>query len=278
MSSSSNSDTRCADVRGLLGGYVLHALEPDEADTVRRHLAACPACAAEHGDLTGIPALLDIAGTADITAEQPPATLEEAVLDRFAREHPGHPGHPGPASAADQALEGVGRRSEDRRARARVRARARAVTRTLARPLPAALTGAVAAAAITAVLIVLPGGNTSEPGEQYQATLSGSAAAPGATAKANLQVLESGTRVKLSVRGLHGSPDSVYELWCLRDDGAKVSAGTFRTDASGTADVSLTTAAVPGEYHRLGVEQRTLPPSGRPGVSVMAGEIQFPHS
>jgi hypothetical protein len=77
--------------------------------------------------------------------------------------------------------------------------------------------------------------------------------------------------VNLDVRGLHGGPSSVYELWCIRDDGQKVSAGTFRTDASGRADVNLTTAAVPGEYHRLGIERK-------PGVSVMAGEIQFPHS
>jgi anti-sigma-K factor RskA len=83
--------------------------------------------------------------------------------------------------------------------------------------------------------------------------------------------------VRLSVRGLRGSPDTVYELWCLRDDGAKVSAGTFRTDASGRADVSLTTAAVPGEYHRLGVERRSFSPGLKPGVGVMAGEIKYPH-
>jgi anti-sigma-K factor RskA len=84
--------------------------------------------------------------------------------------------------------------------------------------------------------------------------------------------------VKLNVRGLHGNPDTVYELWCLRDDGAKVSAGTFRTDAAGRADVSLTTAAIPGEYHRLGIERRSLTPAGGPGTSVMTGEIQYPHS
>jgi hypothetical protein len=83
--------------------------------------------------------------------------------------------------------------------------------------------------------------------------------------------------VRLNVRGLRGSPDTVYELWCLRDDGEKVSAGTFRTDASGRADVNLTTAAVPGEYHRLGVERRTLTPGSKPGIAVMAGEIRYPH-
>jgi hypothetical protein len=250
----------CSDCRSLLGGYVLHALEPDEADAVRRHLAACPACEEEHGQLTGIPAMLDAAGTVDTAPERPPAALEEAVLDRFAREHPGHP-------------------PQEQEPRPSVRDRLRAPLRNLSRPLPAALAGAAAAAVITAVLIVLPGaGDTQGSGEQYQARLSGSPAAPGATASAQLRVFASGTHVRLSVRGLRSGPGTVYELWCLRNDGAKVSAGTFRTDASGRADVSLTTAAVPGEYHRLGVERRSLPPASQPGVGVMAGEIQFPHS
>src|SRR5204863_5548222 len=74
--------------RTLLGGYVLHALDPDEQESVRRHLASCEACAEEHGQLVGIPAILDATGPDGAPAEQPPAALEETVLDRFAREHP----------------------------------------------------------------------------------------------------------------------------------------------------------------------------------------------
>jgi anti-sigma factor RsiW len=248
----------CSECRTLLGGYVLHALEPDEAEMVRRHLATCAACAAEHGELMGIPLVLDAAGADETPVEHPPAALEEAVLDRFAREHPGNPADEPP--------------------RRRLRDRLRTALRPLSRPLPAAIAGAVAAAAVTAALIVLPGGASRGTAEQYQASLSGSPAAPGATASAHLRVFSAGTRVRLSVRGLRGSPDTVYELWCLRDDGEKVSAGTFRTDASGRADVSLTTAAMPGEYHRLGVERRHLSPGGAPGVAVMTGEIQYSHS
>jgi anti-sigma-K factor RskA len=161
--------------------------------------------------------------------------------------------------------------------RRRVRNRRGVVRRGLARPLPAAIAGAIAAAAIAAVLIALPSG-TDHGGNWYQATLSGSPAAPGATATADLTVLSAGTRVRLSVRDLHGSPSSVYELWCLREDGGKVSAGTFRTDASGRADVSLTTAAVPGEYHRLSIERKAFAPAAQEGERVMAGEIRYPHS
>jgi hypothetical protein len=235
----------CNECRTLLGGYVLHALDADEVETVRSHLAECAACAAEHGQLMSIPSMLDAAGADETPVEEAPAALEEAVLDRFAREHPGHPSEPPPKRARDR-------------------------LRAALRPLPAAMAGAVAAAAVTGALIVLPG-SSNDSSELYQARLAGSAAAPSATASAQLKVLAEGTRVNLSVRGLHGGPSSVYELWCIRDDGQKVSAGTFRTDPSGRADVNLTTAAVPGEYHRLGIERK-------PGVTVMAGEIQYPHS
>src|SRR4051794_19053408 len=80
----------CNECRNLLGGYVLHALEPDEVEGVRRHLATCASCAAELEQLAGIPAILDTAGVGAVesTVESPPPALEEAVLDRFAREHP----------------------------------------------------------------------------------------------------------------------------------------------------------------------------------------------
>jgi hypothetical protein len=275
---SSTPTAACNECRNLLGGFVLHALEPDEFESVRGHLETCAACAAEYEQLAGIPAILDTAGVGAVesSTEQPPAALEEAVLDRFAREHPREAARETATEAEPGALTAPAETKDTiptRKPRLRTALRAR-----LARPLPAALAGALAAAAVTAALIVLPGGGTSQAGEQYQASLFGSPAAPGARASAKLQVFSAGTHVKLSVRGLHGSPNAVYELWCLRDDGAKVSAGTFRTDASGRADVSLTTAAIPGEYHRLGVERRSLSPADEPGTSVMAGEIQYPHS
>ena len=260
-------EARCNECRALLGGYVLHALEPDEAETVRRHLTTCDACAAEHGQLIELPALLDVAGSTESAAEQPPPALEEAVLDRFARE--------APATAApvlgDRPVAG-GRRA---RLAATLHARLNNARRRLARPLPAALTGAAVAAVVTAALIVLPGSGEG-PSGHYHAVLTGTSSIPGATAEADLRVLSSGTQVQLDVRDLRGQPDSVYELWCVRDDGVKISAGTFRTDSSGSADVSLTTAAVPGEYHRLSVERKMYSPTSQAGERVMAGDIEYP--
>jgi len=37
----------CEHVADLLGVYALDALDPDEAEMVRRHLARCPRCATE---------------------------------------------------------------------------------------------------------------------------------------------------------------------------------------------------------------------------------------
>ena len=241
----------CAECRLLLGGYALHALEPDETAVVEGHIAACAECARELRSVSHIPALLDLAGGEDAeTAELPPA-LEEAVLDRFAREHRPREG---------------GLKRAFRKFRQRVR--------VVPRPLPAAAAGAIAAAAAAlAVVLATSGGGAG--GEVYNARLTGFQQAAGATASARLVTFSQGTRVNLRVSGLHGGPGAIYELWCLRDDGARVSAGTFRVDSSGRANVGLTTAAVPSEYHRLAVEREQVSAAGWSGVRVMAGAIEF---
>ena len=72
-------------VRDELGGYVLRALERDEAEAVREHLSRCAECSREHARLAGLPALLSLAGHAE--GERAPApAVEERVLDAVARE------------------------------------------------------------------------------------------------------------------------------------------------------------------------------------------------
>jgi anti-sigma-K factor RskA len=244
----------CADCRELIGGYVLDALEPDEAEAVARHLAACPDCAAEHRRLELIPDLLELAGAGEHAYEHPPAQLEDAVLDRFAREHP------------------------SKRDRNRAHHRLAAFGRQFRRPIPAAATAALAAAAVAAVIVVSGGGHggySNGPGDTYKAHLTGLSTASSARAVARLETVTSGTRVWLRVTGLKGRPDDLYELWCVRDDGSKISAGTFRVDSSGRADVNLTSAASVGDYHRLSVERKSQPPATNAGQRVMAGEIQY---
>lgn len=246
----------CAECRSLLGGYILSALEPDETDAVRAHLEACPGCSREHAQLARLPSLLDAAGSADAAPERPPAALEDAVLDRFARERP-RPGGERPSPDGERP------------------ARRRRALRPawLARPLPVAAAAAtVAVLATVAVGSGLGGGSGSNTAHAYDALLRGSAAAPGARAYARLSTQQAGTRVDLSVHGMQPTPGAVYELWCLDNDGTRVSAGTFHVDSAGRARVRLTTAARLGEYERLSVERLV---AGRAGQPVMAGAIEY---
>src|SRR5829696_9369801 len=75
----------------LVGGYVLGALEPAEMEEMRRHVATCAACGREARNLAGLSALLDTIEPADVPPPQPAPEVEEAVLDRFARERPRPP-------------------------------------------------------------------------------------------------------------------------------------------------------------------------------------------
>jgi anti-sigma-K factor RskA len=230
---------------------VLHALDLVEMEIVRDHVAACPGCARELTELEEVPRLLDIAGTVESPVEQPPAALEEAVLDRFAREHRGA-----------------------RLPRRYALPPARALRARLSRPLPAAVAAGLAAALVAVVLTQAINPKPSEPAAVYHARLV--AAAPqagGGSAYATLRTLPTGTEMHLKVAGMPTGTPAVYEMWCVGRDGAKVSAGTFRVDASGRADVRLTAAARLGEYDRVSVERRGL--GKQAGTRVLAGEIEY---
>jgi anti-sigma-K factor RskA len=81
------------DVHGLVGAYLLHALEPGERAEVEAHLAACPDCREEVDSLRSATASL-----ADEVAETPPASLRARVM-RTASETPQLP----PVVAASRA-------------------------------------------------------------------------------------------------------------------------------------------------------------------------------
>jgi hypothetical protein len=204
-----------------------------------------------------VPALLDLAGSADAMPERPPAGLEEAVLDRFARERPRT--DPERSTQPDPARD-PGPRQRTRRARARA---------WLSRPLPVAATAAALGALVPLAVSGAFSGSGAPGAHAYGASLRGTGAAPTARAYAHLSTEAAGTRVELWVRGMQPTPGAVYELWCIGRGGTKVSAGTFRVDASGRARVRLTTAARLGEYERLTVQ--------RHGVAgpVMTGAIEY---
>jgi anti-sigma-K factor RskA len=67
------------DIHALSGAYVLNAVDDLDRARFDRHLAECPACAAEVAELTET-----ITGLTAVSAEAPPAELRTAVLARAA--------------------------------------------------------------------------------------------------------------------------------------------------------------------------------------------------
>src|SRR5690606_28722010 len=65
-----------------IGAYVLDALDPSTAEELEGHLAACPACRAEHEAIAGVPALLELARQAAPVA---PARVRDRVVAAAAR-------------------------------------------------------------------------------------------------------------------------------------------------------------------------------------------------
>jgi len=200
-----------------IGPYVLGALEPDEMDAMRRHLASCARCAAEARSLSGLPALLDLAHADDEMAAPSPG-LEEEVLDRFVRER----AMPGPR---------------------------RRVWPRLAIP-------AVAVAALIAGILVatLPGGSNTA---YAHADLWSMPAGGGAAGTADVKEVAAGTRVKLHAENLPVRRGNAYELWCVRTDGRWINGGSFHARSDGTAAAELTAAVRPGEYHVVVITRRS---------------------
>jgi hypothetical protein len=209
-------------VREELGGYTLGALEPAEREAVEEHLARCRDCAAEQRRLAGLPALLAQAEGLEIP--EPPAAVQERVLDRIAQER------------------GAARR---RPLLARLPGWARG--RTL---LAGGLAGAALGAGVTALVLT---DDADEQARTYSVALRGDA---GASARAELAPAGGGTEVHLWVEGLPPGGDTVYEVVCERP-GWSASAGTFRVDSRGRAYAVLTTAARMGEYERIRVVRRS---------------------
>jgi len=146
----------------LVGGYALGALDHDETEEMRAHVATCPRCRREVAALRRLPALLDEVEPSDVPPPTPPARLEEDLLDRVAR--------------------------EQQRGRAR---------RALRHPGLIAGGLAAAAAVVAALVIVIPGGGTDDA--YARANLGG---LHGAWADARLETVKAGTRVSLQAGGL----------------------------------------------------------------------------
>jgi anti-sigma factor RsiW len=233
--------TECRDIRPELGAYVLGGLEPDEAADVRLHLGQCPECAREYAELAGLPAKLDLIEAPEEALQRPAPGLEEAILDRHARERRALRDH---AAAAP----------------ARQRKRKRKERRPFADwfgghgRLVGVLASAAAAIAVATFVIAGGASNPVNPPSAGAAVLNAGPGAPSAHGTAWLKAVPAGTSVHMTAMGLPARKS--YEMWCVRYDGRWVSAGTFTTAGDGHADVRLTAAVRSGEYGQIFVTPR----------------------
>jgi anti-sigma-K factor RskA len=229
----------CPTHGALLGGYVLGSLEPAEMDEMRRHVPDCPFCDPEARALGRLPGLLDSIEPADVPPPSLSPAVEEAVLDRFARE------------------------------RGRVRRTRRRVPR-LTPPRLVALAAACAAA--VALALLWPGQGEQDSGAYASARLAPVSASSAATATAWADDVPAGTRVRLRARGLPPMERRMYELWCVREDGHWVSGGTFRAGDDGRAEAVLTAAVRPGDYHTMVVTRHR---DGKHGPAMLRGRLRY---
>ena len=166
--------SRCQSHGELVGGFVLDALEPAEMEEMRNHVASCPACGRDARAMAGLPVLLDQIDPSDIPPPALSPDVEEAVLDRFARERPQ------PTAAP--------------RRRRRL----------------AAMAGALALVAVAVVAIFTALASDDEPGNSAYATAKLAPQAQGTAARATAYVdaVPAGTRVRLWARGSRRVEDS----------------------------------------------------------------------
>ena len=241
----------------LIGGYALGALEPEEMEEMRRHVAVCPQCGPEAEALRGLPGLLDRIEPADV----PPPTLspevEEAVLDQFARE---------------RREEGAGGAPERRAGRSTRRPALFGRRPGLLARRSLALAAACFVALVAALALILTG---DEGGPPAYATVSlDPKARASGSATAWLDEVPAGTRIRLETRGLPAGTE--YEVWCIRTDGRWVSGGTFWADRDGRTEAQLTAAVRAGDYHRMVVTRR---PEGagesERGPTVLRGALRY---
>ena len=231
----------CEHLRTAVGAYALGALDPDEAAAVRRHLEACPECAAVHDELAPLPGLLSLAGGAEKAVTEPlsPA-FEERLLDAYARDHASSP----------------------RRPRLKWRMPRR---RWLA-------VGAVGLAAVAAAFVGVQVAGNGDAGSGYDLTFRNVGAPQGTVAKAAVESTDEGTRVKLSIRGLPRDTNAVYEVLCDAEMWT-ATAGTFRTDAEGHAYVIVTTAMRRDEYDAIRIVRRVRTDDGYETRNVLTAKL-----
>jgi anti-sigma-K factor RskA len=235
-------DLRCDDVRELAASFVLGALDRDEADAVRAHLARCADPHVEMGELGSVlAALAEGVPIVEPRSELKARILAAAAADLEARD--GATSEVGPTAGAGPAAGAVAPTpfpaAADRERRASARSRLGAWPLRIAAVLAIALLGGwnlllqdqlgdakTYEQNVAAVLDI-----AGQPGS-LTAVLTGQ----GAHAPAGLAAVASDGSVRIAMRDLpETSGDHVYEAWVIGRDGVPRALGGFRVGPTGIA-------------------------------------------
>ncbi len=234
------TDLTCDEIRDLAAPFVLGALDADEAEAVRAHLASCADAHAEIAELAGVLPVLD----GSVPQVEPPASLKvrlmaAAAADRESRTTGAVPGAvPVIAkTAAPLAFPTASQRE----------------ARAVARGRPSIGSWAVRIAAVLAIALV-GGWNLLLQGQLDEArtyeqnvaavldvagqpgSLTAVLTAEGGDGPSGLAAVGGDGAVILAMRALTPTSGAqVYEAWVIGSDGAPVPLGGFQVGQTGTA-------------------------------------------
>jgi anti-sigma factor RsiW len=226
----------CAEVRDLAAAFVLDALEPDEADAVRAHLASCEDAHAELAELASVvPALLEAVPTVE-----PPSELRDRIMAAAAEDL-----RSGRVATVPQPVTPIVVTPTD--------PSGPAVAAPVARSSGPAMSWVLGIAAVLAIAL-LGGWNLMLQGELGAArtyeqqvaavldvagrpgSLTAVLTAEGGDGPAGLAAVSGDGAVSLAMRKLAPTTGSeVYEAWVIGGDGVAVPLGSFQVGQSGVA-------------------------------------------
>jgi len=211
-----------------LGAYVVGALEPDEVESLRRHLATCPVCQAEYEDLRGSADLLSTVPAEAFDAADPlGAPAPDAAGWERLRARAGltdRPALPTPAWKPDAT-------PPVPRARARSRARLRWPSRPGA---SAALSGALVALASVGVFVGVQNAGTSPAAVD---TVSAANAATGVSGTVEYRPTDWGSWVQVTLHGVPRGDNCV--MYAVDHNGDRSVAGSWWVPYSGSQSATI---------------------------------------
>lgn len=244
------ADSCSPEQRIALGSYALGALDPLEADQVRRHLVECAACRTEYRELAAVPAILARITETEMAAGPMPQDSEmlTRLLDRAAAHEATGLGAPAsgafatpdeaaiPATTPAAPTAGPGH-SRARRRRAVVHQKSSMISilwsGSLLRRVSIAATGGVlAAAGVIGVYTAIS--SPSSPGV-FSKEIEGTNAQMGITGTVQYHAAEWGSWVQVTMHNVPPGDDCT--LLAVDAKGNRVVASTWWAPSSGTATI-----------------------------------------